>query len=156
MSKKEKIKEKLKLALITGIPITLLWGGINLGINHTKEENELVETEKVSAIGYKGLNFFNQLTGNHKNKTFSLIDIKDHDSLGLYLRQLQLDYCTNNNIGIGLIVTTDSTTELDFYLDLEYLLGILEKYEVKYPIYLNLDNIMKNETINLETSNRIC
>lgn len=149
VNKKDGNKKRFKLykskfiIMSTILTASLVTGG---AFCLKRQENSRVNANEEYYVGYDDINLLtNKLTNRVTNNNFVLLDIGDHNSNGINFQKQKLDYCVENGIDIGLIVSSDANSFSDIYFDLEYAMGIMEEYRVTYPLYLNVDQLFYNE-----------
>lgn len=152
---KVKLKKKVKLvknkkwlvAIVT--TATLVTGGVTLHI--VRGKNDKINSNSNYVVGYDDVNLItNKIFKTVGENNFVLLDIADHDNVSILFKNLKLKYCQKNNIDIGLVINSDSSTLGDVYLDLEYLIGIMKQYKINYPVYVNVDSFFENEQLTCE------
>lgn len=104
-------------------------------------------------IGYENINPFFTLGVNDDN--FIILDAGDHDSLGTLLLDKKIKLCNKNDISVGIIINSDSENESSIYDDVEYVKGIIRDYNIDFPVYLNIDNIITNDNLNIEMKSKL-
>ncbi len=124
---------------------TLLTG---ITVYHTRKINQQVNSNSKYEVGYNHINLLtNGITNKVTKDNFIILDIGDHNSGGTLFQKQKLDYCTKNQIDIGLLVNSNSTTLGDVYLDLEYVKELMKDYLITYPVYINVDSFFDNENL---------
>lgn len=144
-------KGKRFIATITTIA-TLLGTGY---VVHLRLQNKRINSNEEYVIGYKDIGIANSITNRVTENNFVLLDIGDHNSIGTFFQNAKLDYCVEKGIKIGLIVSSNSFTLSDIYLDLEYVMGIMEQYKISYPIYFCVDSIMNCERLSFDMAKNL-
>ena len=86
---------------------------------------------------------------------FVVLDVGDHDSVGTHFQNTKMSYCNENDISLGIIISTSANDEVSIYDDVEYVKGIVRDYDVDFPVYLNIDDIMTNDDLNVEMKTKI-
>lgn len=61
----------------------------------------------------------------------------------------------DRNISLGVIISTDADSEAAIYDDVEYVRGLINSYDVNFPVYLNIDSIVNNKSLNNEMKEKI-
>lgn len=84
-----------------------------------------------------------------------MLDIGNHEDIGTYFQDMKMKYCNKNDISLGVVVTTDAKTESAIYDDVEYVKGILSKYQVDFPVYLDINSLMEEDSLNTEMKTKI-
>ena len=143
--KKYKLYRTKKFIAILVAATALVTGG---SIYHVRKENKKINSNQDYVVGYQDINLFtNKITNKVTEKNFLLLNVGDHNTEGVFFQKQKLEYCVQNQIGIGLLVTSNSTTLADVYLDLEYVKNLMTTYPVDYPLYLNVDMFLDNENL---------
>lgn len=128
---------------------TLLAGG--RGLQQIRENNDSMNSNTNYVVGYDNVSCFTNFITRKVNKNnFVLLDVGNHDSIDSVFKNMKLNYCQKNEIDVGLIIRTDAANYGDVYLDLEYVKSIMEKYEITYPVYLDVDCFFNNESLTSE------
>lgn len=138
---------KNKKWLVAVVATTLLVTS-GFKIQQIRRENDERNANTEYDIGYNGVNLFtNWITKRVGEDNYVLIDIKDRNFFSIFLQKMQFNYCKKHDIGMGLVVSSNACNLGDLYLDLEYLLSIMEQYEINYPVYLNVDSFIENDNL---------
>lgn len=61
----------------------------------------------------------------------------------------------DRNISLGVIISTDADSEAAIYDDVEYVRSLINSYDVNFPVYLNIENIVNNKSLNNEMKEKI-
>ncbi len=132
---------------------TLLTAG---SIYHIRKKNTELRQSTSMEIGYRDVPLFtNMITNQVTEGNFVLLNIGNHNTDGVYFLNKKLEYCNNNNIDVGLIVTPNSTTLIDVYLDLEFVKEVLTNYSITYPVYLDVDCFLDRDDLTLIEANTL-
>ena len=107
----------------------------------------------VNNIGYSNVRTLDQM-GLDKNR-FAVIDIGDHDTVGTPFQRTKLEMLNEKGVCLGVVISSDSEDEAGIYDDVEYAKGIVRDYEVKFPVYLNIDKIITNDKLNNEMKTKL-
>ncbi len=146
-----------KRVLALGTTIALLGTGGYFGIKKRINYND---GTKENTVGYDdffdfGIDqmvpFFNDVRENN----FVVLDVGDHDDVSVHFQKKKIKYCNEHSISLGIVLSTDSTTEDAIYDDVEYVKGILSNYSIDYPVYLNIDGIITNDDLNVEMKTKL-
>ena len=150
MKDKKILKHKFKKYIAVGLISVLTLGG-SKSLKQTSSTNS---KEDLNTIGYTNIipNFFNRKVNNNN---FVILDIGDSLKTGTKDLEKKIEYCNNHDIALGLIVSPSSLLLSDIYDDIELVKGIIDKYKVSFPIYLNIDNIIENTTIDNDNKTKI-
>lgn len=92
---------------------------------------------------------------NIDDNDFAVLDVGDHDSVGVHFQDTKMTYCNEHDISLGIIVSSSANDEVSIYDDVEYVKGIVRDYDVDFPVYLNIDEIMTNDDLNVEMKTKI-
>lgn len=149
MGQKLKINKKKVSLLLAGFILT---GSIGGTVYHfMKEDKDEVKVE--NEIGHE--NIFPGLNFSVDDQDFVVLDIGNHEDIGTYFQDMKMKYCNKNDISLGVVVTTDAKTESAIYDDVEYVKGILSKYQVDFPVYLDINSLMEEDSLNTEMKTKI-
>lgn len=149
MGQKLKINKKKVSLLLAGFILT---GSIGGTVYHfMKEDKDEVKVE--NEIGHE--NIFPGLNLSVDDQDFVVLDIGNHEDIGTYFQDMKMKYCNKNDISLGVVVTTDAKTESAIYDDVEYVNGILSKYQVDFPVYLDINSLMEEDSLNTEMKTKI-
>lgn len=149
MGQKLKINKKKVSLLLAGFILT---GSIGGTVYHfMKEDKDEVKVE--NEIGHE--NIFPGLNLSVDDQDFVVLDIGNHEDIGTYFQDMKMKYCNKNDISLGVVVTTDAKTESAIYDDVEYVKGILSKYQVDFPVYLDINSLMEEDSLNTEMKTKI-
>ncbi len=154
---KEKNNEKGKVKISKKWLAILLSGVVAASssaayvIARTSEKNKIFHEE--NTIGYEDINtLFNF---DVKPEDFVILNVGDHDTVSTWRQSDKINKCINEDISIGLTINSDARNELDIYNDVEYVKGLVKKYKIDYPIYLDIDNIISDNSLNIENKKKI-
>lgn len=145
--KKVKLSKRAIAWILGG---TMLTGGIITGIS-LANRHRVVHDE--NSIGYEDINHILNWTVNPED--FVLFNVGDHDSCSTWFQDEKIRYCSDNDISKGLIIDSDATSEESIYDDVEYVKGLVKKYDIDFPVYLNIDKIITNDDLNIEMKHKI-
>ena len=67
----------------------------------------------------------------------------------------KVKYCNKNDISLGIVISSDAVCENEIYDDVELVKQIISNYTVDMPVYLNIDKIIENTSINVEQKKKI-
>lgn len=149
MGQKLKINKKKVSLLLAGFILT---GSIGGTVYHfMKEDQDEVKVE--NEIGHE--NIFPGLNLSVDDQDFVVLDIGNHQDIGTYFQDMKMKYCNKNDISLGVVATTDAKTESAIYDDVEYVKGILSKYQVDFPVYLDINSLMEEDSLNTEMKTKI-
>ncbi len=142
--------KKIKSKLRSGVSLVLATVGlVTVMSGCSSEKKEIVE----NTSGYSDINpIFNLKV---KDKDFVILDVGDHDSTGISFQNKKVKYCNKNDISLGIVISSDAVCENEIYDDVELVKQIISNYTVDMPVYLNIDKIIENTSINVEQKKKI-
>lgn len=150
MKKKYKLYSNPKFIAVA-LAIVTVGSGV-LVIRERKKNGEINSNNEYS-VGYLDLNLFNNKILKRVGKgNFLLLDIGDHDTDGCYFLKQKLDYCLKNGIDVGLIISSDSNTLGDVYLDVSFVKELIKEYSISYPVYIDVDCFFNNPKLRYDES----
>ena len=132
----------------------LLAAGIGTGVISfslsKKMRNDSIGEGMENSIGYTNIN----PVYNFKvyPEDFVILDVGDHDSIGVHFQGKKMKMCNNQDISLGIEISSSAEDEADIYDDALYAKSVLEEYDVSFPVFLNIDKIVGND--NLSTKER--
>ena len=145
-----KVSKKFLALLLSG---ALVVGGAGLVLSN-KGDISNVEN-KVGHSDFSIVRCLDIDTFNIDNNDFVVLDIGDHDSVGTHFQDTKLSYCNENDISLGIIISSSANDEVSIYDDVEYVKGIVRDYKIDFPVYLNINDIMTNDDLNVEMKTKI-
>lgn len=80
---------------------------------------------------------------------FICYNVGNYKKVGITEQSKKLKKCEENNISTAIIIDSEATKRLDIFEDIEFTKSILEEYSIDLPVYLNIENIMKNESLSM-------
>lgn len=107
----------------------------------------------VNNIGYSNVRLIDE-TGLDPNN-FAVLDVGDHDSIGISFQDKKLKMCNKKDVCLGVVISSDSVDEAGIYDDVEYAKSIVRDYKVNFPVYLNIDKIITNDDLNNEMKTKL-
>lgn len=129
-----KYKKMKAIALSLVFPMMMSFYGCK------KEEKP---KKKQNLIGYEDVNpYFN--FGRIKDENFVLLDVGDNDSVRTFRQDKKMKFCNEKDISFGIIISSNATTQDEIYQDVNYAKSIIEEYNVDFPVYLKIDNIIQS------------
>lgn len=144
---KLRLSKKILAFLLAG---TLTAGGTTLVLKHL-DDKDLPRVENQN--GHTDINPFVNWSVNEED--FVVLDAGDHNSVRTRFQDKKMTYCNENDISLGIIISTNSANETDIYDDVEYAKGIVRDYGIDFPVYLNIDNIVTNDNLNNEMKTKL-
>ncbi len=106
-----------------------------------------------NAIGHSNINPF--INFGVKEEDFVVLNMGDHDSVRTRFEDKKARFCNEHNITLGVIISTDSQDESSIYDDVEYAKGLVRKYDIDFPVYLDINHIMTNDDLNNEMKTKL-
>ena len=153
MKKKYRLLKNPKFVAISLAMVTTLSGAF---VIRERKKNDDIHASKEYSIGYLDLNMMNnQLFKKIKKGNFILFDIGDHDTDGCYFLKQKLAYCQKNGIDVGLILSSNSNSMGEVYLDIAWIKDLIKKYSITYPVYLDVDKLMTNPNLRYDEACRM-
>ena len=141
--KKIEIKRSFLAYCLAG---TMVLSGMSLTGCAKKQETPKTENE----LGYTDINpFFNSMTNTVENDDFVILDMGNHSVVKTIFEGKKAKYCNDNDISLGMIITSTSETESEIYHDVDFARYLIQEYNVDFPIFLNIDSIIENDNLNL-------
>lgn len=117
-----------------------------------KQETPKTENE----LGYTDVNpVFNGITNTVEASDFVVLDMGDHNEVRIPYEKDKIEYCNGHDISLGMIISSDSTTESDIYHDVDFVKKLIQEYNFDFPVFLNIDYIMENDDLNLEMKTKL-
>ena len=113
------------------------------------KEGEIV----TNSIGYSHVRTLDQM-GLDEDR-FAVIDIGDHNTVGTTFQRTKLKMLNEKGVCLGVVISSDSEDEAGIYDDVEYAKSIVRDYEVKFPVYLNIDKIITDDDLNIEMKTKL-
>ena len=147
--KKIEIKRSFLAYCLAG---TMVLSGMSLTGCAKKQETPKTENE----LGYTDINpFFNSMTNTVENDDFVILDMGNHSVVKTIFEGKKAKYCNDNDISLGMIITSTSETESEIYHDVDFARYLIQEYNVDFPIFLNIDAIIENDNLNLEMKTKL-
>lgn len=144
MAKKLRLTKKGKAVLLSGIAIA---GGIVGAVHYFNEESSerFVENE----VGNEDLIPLPFLSID--SDEFVVLDAGNHNYSGVFFQDRKIKYCDSNDISCGVIISPDTDSLASIYEDVEYAKWLISKYNISFPVYLNIDTIMEDASLDSAT-----
>lgn len=133
------------LSLLTAGGLIFVAGTSMSGCGNNNKGNEESGYEDISPI----FNF------NLDDNDFVILNIGDHNDVKTSWQDKKITYCNDRDISLGVIISSNSKTESEIYNDVEYTKGIVQKYDINLPVYLNIDEIITSDELNLEMKTKL-
>lgn len=141
---KDFLKNNQKVLLTRVLPIAV--AGV-IGVTASGISSGKVSKPKGESIGYTNVipNFEYGIDGND----FVVLDVGSYKNFKVskLLTNYKLKYCDKKDIENGLIISTNADTEGEILKEVLYLKDIMKDYDTELPIYLNIDKIVQNSSL---------
>lgn len=146
------MKGKVRLNAKGKVVATLLAGGVLAGgvfgvIHHFNEEKEEARIE--NEVGHEDFIPLRYLSVDSSD--FVVLDVGNHHHDGVLLQDTKLKYCDENDISCGVVIRPDTDSLSSIYEDVEYVKGLVSNYHISYPVYLNVDTMMDDTSLDSAT-----
>jgi len=129
---------------ITALAVSVALAGTIGGFVLKKDDSNI----KNNQYGFQNVNLTNII--NLEPENFVILNVGDHNSIKVLFQDQKMKYCNNHDIALGIVISSTAETENEIYDDVEYTKSIVEQYDVKFPVYLNIDDIVTNNDLNNE------
>lgn len=141
---KDFLKNNKKVLLTRVLPIAV--AGV-IGFTASGISSSKVSKPKGESIGYTNVipNFEYGIDGND----FVILDVGSYKNFKVskLLTNYKLKYCDKKDIENGLIISTNADTEGEILKEVLYLKDIMKDYNTELPVYLNIDKIVQNSSL---------
>lgn len=141
---KDFLKNNKKVLLTRVLPIAV--AGV-IGFTASGISSSKVSKPKGESIGYTNVipNFEYGIDGND----FVVLDVGSYKNFKVskLLTNYKLKYCDKKDIENGLIISTNADTEGEILKEVLYLKDIMKDYDTELPVYLNIDKIVQNSSL---------
>ena len=137
-------KGKAVAVLLAG---TVLVGSAIGAIHHFNEEPGEVRVE--NEVGHDDLIPLPYLSVDSSD--FVVLDAGNHQYDGVLFQDAKLKYCDENDISCGVVIRSDTDSLSSVYDDVEYVKSLISKYNISFPVYLNVDTIMDDTSLDSTT-----
>lgn len=141
---KDFLKNNQKVLLTRVLPIAV--AGV-IGFTASGISSGKVSKPKGESIGYTNVipNFEYGIDGND----FVILDVGSYKNFKVskLLTNYKLKYCDKKDIENGLIISTNADTEGEILKEVLYLKDIMKEYNTELPVYLNIDKIVQNSSL---------
>lgn len=141
---KDFLKNNQKVLLTRVLPIAM--AGV-IGVTASGISSSKVSKPKGESIGYTNVipNFEYGIDGND----FVILDVGSYKNFKVskLLKNYKLKYCDKKDIENGLIISTNADTEGEILKEVLYLKDIMKEYNTELPVYLNIDKIVQNSSL---------
>ena len=146
---KLKIRKGKIAAILAGVVLTGTIGGVLYQHFSSKED----DTKQENQVGHEDLIPLPFLAVDDVD--FVVLDIGNHQDIGTFFQNQKMKFCNENDISFGVVVSTTATDEAFIYDDVEYVKGVLSEYQVDFPVYLDINELMENNSLNTEMKTKI-
>lgn len=146
---KLKIRKGKIAAILAGVVLTGTIGGVLYQHFSSKED----DTKQENQVGHEDLIPLPFLSVDDED--FIVLDIGNHQDIGTFFQNQKMKFCNENDISFGVVVSTTATDEAFIYDDVEYVKGVLSEYQVDFPVYLDINELMENNSLNTEMKTKI-
>ena len=146
---KLKIRKGKIAAILAGVVLTGTIGGVLYQHFSSKDS----DTKQENQVGHEDLiplPFFSV-----DDEDFVVLDIGNHQDIGTFFQNQKMKFCNENDISFGVVVSTTATDEAFIYDDVEYVKGVLSEYQVDFPVYLDINELIENNSLNTEMKTKI-
>ena len=146
---KLKIRKGKIAAILAGVVLTGTIGGVLYQHFSSKDS----DTKQENQVGHEDLiplPFFSV-----DDEDFVVLDIGNHQDIGTFFQNQKMMFCNENDISFGVVVSTTATDEAFIYDDVEYVKGVLSEYQVDFPVYLDINELIENNSLNTEMKTKI-
>lgn len=141
---KDFLKNNKKVLLTRVLPIAM---ADVIGVTASGISSSKVSKPKGESIGYTTVipNFEYGIDGND----FVILDVGSYKNFKVskLLTNYKLKYCDKKDIENGLIISTNADTEGEILKEVLYLKDIMKEYNTELPVYLNIDKIVQNSSL---------
>jgi len=88
-------------------------------------------------------------------ENFVILNIGNYKEIGVSFYHSKIKYCNKNDISLGIIIDSKAKCEMDIYNDVELAKGFIKDYTIDMPVYLNIDNIVENDSLSPEVKGEL-
>ena len=156
MAKKKNNRLKLSKRLLSMFLAMTIVGGIGVGTVQLAKKMSLSKddpTKLENQIGHSDCGLI--VDWSVDDEDFIIFDIGDHNRVETHFQDHKMTKCNEHDISFGVIISSDAENEADIYDDVEYAKSVVSKYDVDFPVYLNIDEIITNDDLNLEMKTKL-
>lgn len=146
---KIKINKRFLALLLAG---TVTVGGVGFALKGLSNKNNETPSPE-NQIGYSNVNPWMNFNVNEED--FVILDMGDHDTVRTHFEHSKATFCNENDITLGVIISSDSETESAMYDDVEYAKSLIKKYDINFPVYLDINRIITNDNLNKEMKTKL-
>lgn len=105
-----------------------------------------------NTVGYKNVSLWFPEVG---EENFVILNVGDHEKTGVSSQEKKMKYCNDNDISLGFIISSNAVNSKDIYNDVELAKGIIAEHNIDMPVYLCVDKIIENDSLNLDTKSNL-
>lgn len=146
---KVRVRKKNLAIFLTSVVLVGSLGKLTYNRLIKNKDEVKVENEN----GYDNINPILNFTVDDED--FVILDIGNHHEYGTYFQNMKMKKCNDNDISLGVIISTDAQDEASIYDDVEYVKSVLAKHTVDFPVYLDINTLMEDNTLNTEMKTKI-
>lgn len=92
---------------------------------------------------------------NLDEEDFVVLNMGDHDTVKTHFDMQKARYCNEHDITLGIIISPDSQDEAEIYDDVEYMKNLIREYDIDFPVYLDINEIITNDNLNNEIKTKL-
>lgn len=142
------IQKKGKFSLIkSAISLTLVAGTLITAWATYKKKTDTSALDELDNVRGR-TSVFTLYNTDVKENEFVILDSGNYRDRKAFLDR-KMKYCNENDISLGIVINTDATVPYEIYDDLEYAKTLITKYNIDFPVYLKIDDIMENPDLNI-------
>ena len=86
---------------------------------------------------------------------FVILDAGNSKLVEVSFLEKKIEYCNDEDIAVGLIVTPNSVKLNDMYDNIEMIKGFVNKFDIEFPIYIDIDYIMENNSLSVSAKKEL-
>ncbi len=146
---KLKINKKLVAGLLAGTIVITSAGYIA----KKQHDDKYGKPTITNSIGHTDINPY--INFNLDEEDFVVLDMGDHDTVKTHFDERKARYCNEHDVTLGVIISSDASDEASIYDDVEYTKNLIRKYNVNFPVYLDINNIITNDDLNIEMKTKL-
>lgn len=147
MDQLRNLKINKKIVGILATAGIVLVGGVSYALLHKDKEKG-----KENAKGHSNIS---SILPNIPEEDFVVLNVGDHNSVGVFNQTGKINYCNKNDISLGIIIDSDASSEDAIYDDVDYVKGLIRDHNIDFPVYLNINHIITDDSLNNEMKTKI-
>ena len=97
-------------------------------------------------VGYSDVSIFKGMP----EENFVILNVGNYKEIETSFYHSKIKYCNKNDISLGIVIDSNAKCEMDIYNDVELAKGFVKDYTIDMPVYLNIDNIIENDSLSPE------